>query len=162
MTERKPKGVRFESWVEKQIREATELGSLDDLPGAGKPLPPADADELAWVRDKVRREGLPVTALLPPSLAVVKEVEDLPALLARMHSERAVRELLGDVNRRIDAAGRGPAIGPPVRTALLDVDAEVERWRARRPAPPPAEVAAAAPLPDRRQWLSRRSKPRSG
>ena len=74
MTERKPAGVRFESWVERQIRDARERGSFDELPGAGKPLPKAASDDLAWVREKVRREGLPVSALLPPSLAVAKEV----------------------------------------------------------------------------------------
>lgn len=39
MTERKPTGQSFESWVDKQIREAAERGELADLPGAGRPLP---------------------------------------------------------------------------------------------------------------------------
>ncbi|MBW3648094.1 MAG: DUF1992 domain-containing protein, partial [Actinobacteria bacterium] len=55
MTERKPAGVSFESWVERQLREARERGSFDDLPGTGKPLQPASFDELAWVREKLRR-----------------------------------------------------------------------------------------------------------
>jgi hypothetical protein len=38
MTERKPPGMSFESWVDKQIREATERGEFDGLPGAGKPI----------------------------------------------------------------------------------------------------------------------------
>ncbi len=140
MTQRKPAGVSFESWIERQLREARERGSFDDLPGAGKPLPRAASDELAWVRDKARREDLPVTALLPPSLAVAKEAEDLPARLARERSEVRVRTLVEGLNARIDAARRGPAVGPPVRTALLDVDAVVAVWR--------ASVVAAATVPD--------------
>jgi hypothetical protein len=36
MTERKPPGVSFESWVEKQIREAADRGEFDNLPGASR------------------------------------------------------------------------------------------------------------------------------
>jgi hypothetical protein len=49
MTERKPPGVSFESWVEKQISEATARGDFADLPGAGKPLPGAGVpDDEHW------------------------------------------------------------------------------------------------------------------
>ena len=154
MTERKPAGVSFESWVEKQLREARERGSFDDLPGAGRPLPAAATDELAWVRDKVRKEGLPVSALLPPALAVAKEVEDLPELLARLTSEPRVRTVVLELNGRIDAARRAPALGPPVRTGLLDVEQVVAAWRAALPAPLVAPVAA--PAQWRRRWWRRR------
>ncbi len=149
MTERKPAGVSFESWVERQLREARDRGSFDDLPGTGKPLLPASFDELAWVREKLRREDLPVSALLPPALAVAKEVEDLPARLARERSEARVRAIVADVNGRIDAARRGPQVGPPVRTRFVDVDAAVAAWRAAvtarstPPPPTPAHVEAA-------------------
>lgn len=55
MTERKPSGVSFESWVEKQIREAGERGDLDNIPGAGKPIPGLDKphDDMWWVRQKI-------------------------------------------------------------------------------------------------------------
>ena len=39
MTEQKPPGMSWESWIEQQIREAREAGLFDNLPGAGKPLP---------------------------------------------------------------------------------------------------------------------------
>ena len=153
MTERKPRGVSFESWVEKQIREARERGSFDDLPGAGRPLPPAASDELAWVRDKVKREGLPVAALLPPALAVAKEVEDLPEVLARLRSEERVRAVVLELNGRIDAARRAPAVGPPVRTGLLDVEEVVAGWRASLPPPVVAPLVETAPA--RRRWWRR-------
>ena len=39
MTERKPPGTSWETWIEAQIRVAREQGAFDNLPGAGKPLP---------------------------------------------------------------------------------------------------------------------------
>lgn len=151
MTERKPAGVSFESWVERQLREARERGSFDALPGAGKPLPKTSGDAMEWVREKAKREDLPVSATLPPSLALAKEVEDLPGRLARERSEARVRKVVVELNARIDQARRGPQVGPPVRTALLDVEAVVAAWQQARPAPAP--VAAPVRRPDvRRRW----------
>lgn len=158
MTERKPAGVSFESWVERQLREARERGSFDNLAGMGKPLPPTSSDELAWVREKARREDLPVGALLPPSLAVAKDVEDLPERLARERSEKRVRAIVEELNARIDAARRGPAMGPPVRTGLLDVEAVVTAWREAALPPPAVAPPPAAPAVRPRRpgfWLSR-------
>jgi hypothetical protein len=69
MTERKPTGMRFENWVERQIREAQERGEFDNLPGAGKPLPglTGQYDEMWWVKQVAQREQL---SLLPPLLAL--------------------------------------------------------------------------------------------
>ena len=77
MTERKPPGVSFESWVDKQIRDASERGDFKDLPGFGKPLPDDTApyDELWWVKGKMHREGVSV---LPPTLALRKEAASSP------------------------------------------------------------------------------------
>jgi hypothetical protein len=83
MTERKPPGVSFESWTDKQIRDAEARGDFARLPGAGKPLP-ADVeqpyDELWWIKRKMAREGLTV---LPPTLALRKEAEDALAAALR-------------------------------------------------------------------------------
>ncbi len=151
-TERKPASVSFETWVERQVREARERGAFDDLPGAGRPLPPSAFDDLSWVREKVRREDLPVRSLLPPSLAVAKEAEELPARLARESSERRVRQLVEDLDARIDAVRRGPQTGPAVLTARLDVEAVVAAWRAQRPAPPAAPPPVEQPARRRRWW----------
>jgi Domain of unknown function (DUF1992) len=50
----------LESLVERRIREAMERGDLDNLPGAGKPIPDLDEneDELAWVKRWMKREGI--------------------------------------------------------------------------------------------------------
>ncbi|RLL68992.1 DUF1992 domain-containing protein [Streptomyces sp. Z26] len=131
MTERKPPGLDFESWVDRQIREAAERGELDDLPGAGRPLPDADRpyDDLWWVRSKMEREGL---SYLPPSLALRKEAQDALAEAARAPSEARVRAIVADVNERIRAALRHPPEGPPLRLTPYDPERVVRDWRAGR------------------------------
>ncbi|WP_165986180.1 DUF1992 domain-containing protein [Streptomyces sp. YIM 98790] len=132
MTERKPHGMSFETWVDRQIREAAERGEFDGLPGAGRPLPDADApyDEAWWVKRKMEREGL---SFLPPSLALRKEAEDALAAARAAGSERRVREIVAEINDRIRAALRHPPAGPPLNLRPFDADAVVADWRAARP-----------------------------
>jgi hypothetical protein len=129
MTERKPAGMTFETWIDKQIREATERGAFDDLPGAGKPIPNLDDDDMWWVKQFLRRNNV---SYLPPTLALRKEVEDVLAAVPDAPSEAAVRELVGAVNRKIAAAIRTPPAGPPLNLLPLDVERLVESWRQRR------------------------------
>jgi len=121
-----------EDWVERQIRMAQERGELDNLPGAGKPIPKGPSGTMEWVARKLRDENADTTALLPVSLALPKEVADLPARLAKERSEQRVRELVADLNARIAKAHREPQVGPPLRIGLVDVEAAVESWRAGR------------------------------
>ncbi|MEU9108045.1 DUF1992 domain-containing protein [Streptomyces xanthophaeus] len=132
MTERKPPGVSFESWTDRQIREAEARGAFADLPGFGKPLPDLDQpyDELWWIRKKTATENM--TSMLPPALALRKEAEDAVAAVAGARSERAVRELLEPVNEKIAAALRRPPPGPPLGRGLIDVDGAVREWREAR------------------------------
>lgn len=144
MTERKPPGTTFESWVDRQIRTAQDRGDFDDLPGAGKPLPGAGqpVEEQWWVKDYLRREGLSGEALLPTPLRLRKEAERLSDTVRELPSEQAVREVAGDLNRRIVEHMRAPT-GPRVAIALADVDEVVAGWRAAR-----AQTAAqSAPEP---------------
>jgi len=131
MTERKPPGVSFESFVDRQIRAATERGDFDDLPGAGRPLPDAGQpyDENWWLKRKLRDEGV---AQLPPTLALRKEAEEALAEAERAPSEQDVRRILGDINARIRDALRHPLEGPPLRLTPYDVEQAVRNWRERR------------------------------
>ncbi|WP_435127597.1 DUF1992 domain-containing protein [Actinacidiphila sp. bgisy144] len=131
MTERKPPGVSFETWADRQIREAEAQGAFADLPGRGKPLPNLNApyDEMWWVKGKMRREGL---SFLPPSLALRKEAEDAAAAVARARSERQVRQILTAVNEKIEAAIRRPPPGPPLNLRPFDVEQAVARWHEGR------------------------------
>lgn len=131
VTQRKPAGVPWESWIDQQIREATERGEFNDLPGKGKPLPGLDRphDDLWWVKDKLRRENL---SYLPPTLAVRREVEEARDLIATAPSEEAVRTIVAKINARIRAVNSRATKGPPSRLVPLNVDREVERWRRER------------------------------
>lgn len=131
MTERKPPGVRWESWIEGQIRQAMERGEFDDLPGAGKPLPDIDRphDEMWWVREKLRRENV---SLLPPALALRKEVEDALGEVAKADTEAEVRRIVAAINARIVQVNSQTTSGPPSTTMPLDVERIVQAWRSRR------------------------------
>ncbi|MCC0094425.1 DUF1992 domain-containing protein [Streptomyces flavotricini] len=131
MTDRKPPGVSFESWVDRQIREAAERGEFERLPGYGKPLASIDApyDELWWIRGKMHREGF---AALPPALALRKEAEDALEAVRAARSEREARAVLTEINEKIRAALRRPPPGPPLRLSAFDVDAVLATWREGR------------------------------
>jgi hypothetical protein len=131
MTDRKPPGVGFGAWVERQIREATERGAFDDLPGAGKPIADLDEphDELWWVRRKLRQEQL---SYLPPTLALRKAAEDALLEASRAGSEDQVRRIVADINARILEGNRKAASGPPLNLAPFDVERVLRTWRERR------------------------------
>ncbi|MFF3375324.1 DUF1992 domain-containing protein [Streptomyces sp. NPDC002680] len=132
MTERKPPGVSFESWVDKQIREAEARGEFAQLPGVGKPLsdgPDTSYDELWWVKQKMAREGLSV---LPPTLALRKEAEDALAAAHKAPSEGAVRRILTEINAKIRDMMFKPPPGPPLGLKPYDVDEVVREWREAR------------------------------
>ncbi|MGC7101922.1 DUF1992 domain-containing protein [Amycolatopsis lurida] len=155
MTERKPPGVDFESWVDRQIRAAQERGEFDNLPGAGKPLPGlrGPRDEHWWLKDYLRREGVPTGALLPESLQLRKALEQLPEAVRELRTEEEVREHVRALNRRIAEWMRMPT-GPQVPVGMADADEVVEAWRAARGEPAPAGPGAEAP-PERESWFSR-------
>lgn len=161
MTERKPQGMSFTSWIDQQIQDAERRGVFADLPGAGKPLdlkPSADGDYgQAWVNDYARREGVPPEEFLPTPLRLRREIEKLAEVVPDMRSEDEVREAISDLNRRIVEWRKFP-VGPAVYVRLVNKDEMLDLWRAAqaaraaRPAPPPlAEPARRS----RRGWLAR-------
>ena len=123
----------YESSVDRQLREAQERGDFDTLEGLGKPLPDAgrEYDEDWWVKDWLRREG-DGSGVLPATLALRREVEDLPQIVDRLRYEAAVRERVAEVNERIRRAGVGLLDGPPVVLKPLDADEVLRGWRERR------------------------------
>ena len=117
-------------WVDLQVQKAIERGDFDNLPGAGKPLPPLDDDPDWWLKKLIERER--ITGVLPEALQLRKDDAELEGELDRQSSERVVRELLEAFNRRVVNARRQLQGGPPVITPTRDVDAEVAAWRERR------------------------------
>lgn len=174
MTERKPPGMSFETWIDRQIRTAQERGDFDDLPGAGKPLPRTDDpnDELWWVKNYVRREGLSTEALLPTPLRLRKEIDRVPDTVRGLSSEQLVRDVVEELNLRIVDWLRTPS-GPRVPIAPVNADKVVEQWRADRAAAARESTQEPVDLPRNRtarqtqspwplwwQRLSRRRKSR--
>ena len=146
MTERKPGGMTFTSWIDKQIAEATERGAFDNLPGAGKPIPHHGDEDAAqaWLREYLRKEGVSADALLPTPLRLRKAMDRLATEVAGMGSEDEVREAVGELNHQIREWRRIP-VGPPIFVPLVDEDAMVSRWHAAKPSP---AVPPAAPGPE--------------
>jgi len=170
MTERKPLGLGFTSWVDQQIADAERRGVFDDLPGAGKPLNlgPGMGDDYgeAWVRDYARREGVRPEEFLPTPLRLRREIERLAETAGEFRSEAEIREVAADLNRRIVEWRRIP-VGPPIYVRLVNADDLVARWRAARSArqapggqAPGGRAAAPEPPredgPRRRGWWRRR------
>lgn len=168
MTERKKPGVTFESFVDKQIREAQEKGAFSNLEGAGKPIPRGDGrdDEMWWIKGYLRRENLSTDALLPESLQLRREIERLPSTLADLRFEDSVREQLGELNARVVAWIRMPS-PPLIPLSPVDVDEWVGRWKTRRAAAEnavsqaPAQARATiASVEEPRRWWQRRRRRR--
>ena len=128
MTERKPAGTSWETWVEAQIRVAMEDGAFDNLPGAGKPLPNfgQEYDPLWWQKHLVQREQ--ITAL-PPSLELLRKVQEELATIERLHDEATVRRRIDALNVEIAKVNATVMEGPPTRLGRLDVDQVVAQWR---------------------------------
>jgi Domain of unknown function (DUF1992) len=156
VTERKPAGQSFTSWVDQQIQEAQDRGAFDDLPGTGKPLPRyAGDDSERWLREYLRREGVSAEELLPTPLKLRKERARLLESVPELESEADVTDAVSELNRRIAEWRRIP-LGPPIFVALVDRDEMIARWRAAHRPPAPGSHVAEVPAPDqgrrRRRW----------
>jgi len=121
--------ARFESWVERQVREATERGEFDNLPGAGHPIPGLTGrdDEDWWVKGFLEREK--ISPPLPTSLALRREIQDLPNTLADVIDEQTVRAIVTDLNQRILDTHRRKVDGPPIILRPVDVEQAAAGWR---------------------------------
>jgi hypothetical protein len=141
MTERKPPGMKFETWIEKQIREAEDRGAFENLRGAGKPIPGLGGpqEEQWWVKNYIRREQLDIDPLLPTPVLLRKEIERLPETVRKLRTEQQVRDTVADLNQRIMDWWRD-GTGPQIHVGRVNADRVVEQWLTDRPAPVQAPV----------------------
>jgi hypothetical protein len=130
VTERKPPGVSFETWIDRQIREAQDRGEFEDLSSKGRPIAAFDEhrDELWWIRGLVQREQIET---LPPTLKLRKDVDAARARIAAATSESDVRDIVAEINARIRDVNRKATSGPPSNLMPFDVDQTLEAWRQR-------------------------------
>src|SRR6516165_5141969 len=128
MTERKPPGTTWETWVEGQIRVAMEDGAFDNLPGAGKPLPNfgQEYDPLWWEKQLVQREQISV---LPASLELLRKVEKELAAIEKFHDEASIRRWVAALNIEIANVNATVVEGPPTRLGTVNADQVVAQWR---------------------------------
>ena len=161
MTERKPRGMSFETWVDSQITRAQARGAFEGLPGYGRPLPRRDREQTAfdWALGWARRESGDedfLAGMLPPGLALRRERDLLPAAVTQLPTEAAARAMAEDYNERVRAFWRRPQFTPDVVPGLADVEALAAHWRDHRPPPEPAPPAA-EPVRPARRWFRRRT-----
>lgn len=123
-------GQRVESIAERKVREATERGEFDDLPGQGQPLNLDDRDPNWWIKGLLEREKLRMP--LPTSLQLRREAREIDETVADCRDETVVRDVVDALNARILDSHRRRVDGPPVVTGTVDGDAVVTRWRERR------------------------------
>lgn len=155
MTERKPPGATWESWIERQIEEGRRSGAFDDLPGEGRPIDDLDRphDDLWWVKAKMQREDVAVT---PPTIAIRTERDAVVEEAMSASSETEVRKLIERLNERIREVNRFVTWGPPSSVAPLEPETIVERWRQANAHAPSAPPEPPAPATSRRRGLLRR------
>ncbi len=139
------------------VREAIARGDWDNLKYAGKPIPGLGEvhDPDWWVKGLIERENL--TGLGPKAISLRTEDAELDDRLDRVYTEKQVRDMVTDFNRRVIEARRQLLGGPPVITKTRDVDGEVERWRQRRTATAAAKAQEEADSYDAssRPWWQR-------
>lgn len=153
MAGRKPPGVSFETWVDRQIREGLAKGAFDDLPNRPLDLSEDTGDDW-WIKKKIRDEGLEV---LPPSLVLRREVEQAVADARMAMTEDDARARIEAVNQRIRDANRIAIAGPPVTLVAYDVDDFLEIWRRTHPDLPEAPKAEPEPTTATKpRWRLRR------
>lgn len=131
---RKAAGESWESFADRRIREASEQGEFDKLPGMGKPIPGIDEplDENWWVRQKLKDEGVSV---VPPTIEARLAREQALEKVPTLKSEKAVRRLLEAVNACIRKAQLSPAAGPTRGVHPVDIEQVVQKWREQKATP---------------------------
>ncbi len=92
----------LEDLIDARIRAAQADGAFDDLPGAGKPLPPENALENALFDRVVKENGA-----VPEFVSLKRELERLREELAETGDRAKRREILKNMSMmdaRIDLA----------------------------------------------------------
>jgi hypothetical protein len=86
--------------AEEKIREAMAKGELDNLPGAGKPLPLED-DSLVPEDVRIAYKILKNAGCLPPEIELRKEIVTLKRLLSSIEEEDEKRRKLKELDGKL-------------------------------------------------------------
>ena len=131
MSQRKPKGTRWQDWTTSLIRKAEEEGAFDNLKGKGKPISGISKpyDPMWWAKNLVEREKVDA---LPETLKLRRDVEKALEAIWNISDEETVREEIRSLNQRIRKVNSTSITGPPSNVAPFDVEKLVARWEERR------------------------------
>ncbi len=125
MTERRPTGLSWENWTERQIEEGRRAGLFDGLDGAGKPIEGLDErDDDWWIKAKLRREEFDY---LPPTIAIRGERDRAVAAALDAADDAEARRILEAINDRIRYINSHTVSGPPSTVWVVDIDSILER-----------------------------------
>ncbi len=125
MTERKPTGLSWESWTERQIEAGRRAGLFDGLDGEGKPIEGLDErDDDWWIKAKLRREEFDY---LPPTIAIRGERDRAVAAALAAADDAEARQILEAINDRIRYINSHTVSGPPSTVWVVDIDSILER-----------------------------------
>lgn len=112
----------YESFVDRQIREAMERGEFDDLPGTGEPIPGAGRPHEPnwWLKSLLERERSD-----DRRRADFERIEARLGALWALGSEQAVRSAVERLNTEIAELDDGEGRFEPFEVASV-----VAAWRA--------------------------------
>lgn len=79
--------------ITQRIREAEAAGEFDNLPGAGKPLPPEDDPENALINRLIRENGA-----VPEFVSLGRELKKLRAELAETGDRTKRHEIMKEMS----------------------------------------------------------------
>jgi len=127
MTNRKPVGTSWQSWIDIHIATAQQNGEFNNLEGAGKPLQNLDGprDEMWWIKEKMANENLDMT---PATLRIRQKTEKWLATFYLLYSEAEVRLQANKLNDTIVKVNNTD-LGPLLPQNLLDVEVLCKKWR---------------------------------
>lgn len=133
---------RWESLVDRRIREAQEQGEFDNLPGKGKPLDLSEnpyADPSLGPAFRMLKNAGVVPSFLQQRREILEAVEAARRTLDRTGDERAFKRTAEELNKRIRRYNHDL----PSAAAVFGVPASSSRFQLF-PLSIPAELAASA------------------
>jgi hypothetical protein len=89
----------FRTLAEEKIREAMRKGEFDNLPGAGKPLPPDDMDNVPEEL-RVGYKLLKNAGILPEEMQLRKEMITLGDLISACQNDTERKKLQGQLSAK--------------------------------------------------------------
>ena len=150
--ERRPRGLPFgqyESWIDRQIRQAQERGMFDNLRGAGKPLAPDDPNVRAYAGDDAM------------GLKILKDNQALPAWIElnreidadRQRCRRILDYYVGERDRE-----RRARFAEDYRRKVRELNAKIDHYNLIVPAQTLEQIRIRPDLElrdaDRRRWAA--------